>query len=317
MTSESLVSFAFSGSIYIVYPMPLICIHVSRSQYECSMAYLLFLVAVFFGGINPVSSACTGCTSGCTSLSIGAGGYESIFFSCKDGYLPTLTLLDVSDGDSDNDGFTVTVMDGDNYQKFTNKQSYSYAANVGTGAVGSKSYTCSQNEGFDYKQAAGTVVYIVIYCTNILQTCHVQYKTGQSCTPTDPCLGVNCNHGTCFGGVCKCEDGYTGANCDVAPNPCADVLCGDYGTCSSGLCNCDEGYNGTPCTQNQFVHDSFGKAKLIAIISGSGGAFVIIVITVGFLLVRRSRRRRGEMPATNEALLGDKAMSSEPFTATT
>jgi hypothetical protein len=32
----------------------------------------------------------------------------------------------------------------------------------------------------------------------------------------DPCKDVNCNNGTCEEGTCKCEDGYTGANCDTA-----------------------------------------------------------------------------------------------------
>lgn len=35
----------------------------------------------------------------------------------------------------------------------------------------------------------------------------------------DPCIGVSCGtHGACGGGQCKCADGWTGTNCEVAPD---------------------------------------------------------------------------------------------------
>lgn len=37
--------------------------------------------------------------------------------------------------------------------------------------------------------------------------------------PKDPCEGITCNNGVCFDGGCRCNKGYTGANCatKVAP----------------------------------------------------------------------------------------------------
>ncbi|WIA28195.1 hypothetical protein OEZ86_010757 [Tetradesmus obliquus] len=54
-------------------------------------------------------------------------------------------------------------------------------------------------------------------------------------------------HGSCSNGACSCTDGYSGAQCEVARDPCAVVNCGAQGTCSVGVCSCSGGYTGSSC----------------------------------------------------------------------
>lgn len=69
------------------------------------------------------------------------------------------------------------------------------------------------------------------------------------------CEGVNCgSHGTCspYTGMCVCADGYTGANCQVAPEEpktCPNN-CSGNGTCNTntGVCSCNTGWGGTDCS---------------------------------------------------------------------
>lgn len=71
------------------------------------------------------------------------------------------------------------------------------------------------------------------------------------------CEGVNCgSHGTCspYTGMCVCTDGYTGANCQVAPEEpktCPNN-CSGNGTCNTntGVCSCNTGWSGTDCGTN-------------------------------------------------------------------
>jgi len=90
-------------------------------------------------------------------------------------------------------------------------------------------------------------------CDSVTGSCvapPVFCPAGQSCDPangecigSDPCEGVECNHGTCVpaqtgGGVCQCDDGYTGDDCNTVLDPCAGVVClGQiFGTCDADVC---------------------------------------------------------------------------------
>ena len=62
------------------------------------------------------------------------------------------------------------------------------------------------------------------------------------------CAGVTCSgHGSCSGGTCTCTGGWTGANCQTAPDPCAGNNCSGHGTCSGGTCSCQSGWIGEQC----------------------------------------------------------------------
>ena len=100
--------------------------------------------------------------------------------------------------------------------------------------------------------------------------------------PEDPCKDKNCHHGTCVvdednQGVCECEEGWEGANCNkaittLAPkttthtdNPCDDKDCTKtsiIGGCPhcTGVCElneddghaqcvCEQGWTGDNCTE--------------------------------------------------------------------
>jgi hypothetical protein len=65
---------------------------------------------------------------------------------------------------------------------------------------------------------------------------------------SSPCDDVAClNGGDCNKGTCVCTNGYTGTNCEIAPDPCANVTCLNGGICIEGVCDCPSGYEGTNC----------------------------------------------------------------------
>jgi len=73
----------------------------------------------------------------------------------------------------------------------------------------------------------------------------------------DPCLTADCNsHQICVNYVnytlCKCQDGFTGSDCEFNDNECRDAsVCQNGGTCMDGVdefqCSCSEGYMGAYC----------------------------------------------------------------------
>lgn len=102
--------------------------------------------------------------------------------------------------------------------------------------------------------------------------------------PIDPCAGVDCgSNGTCMTGICDCEDGYSGDNCEIF-DPCFDVDCGDNGTCIDGTCDCEDGYYGDSCElliQDRFVgtwsgDGCDGEEFNLIIIAGSTIATLVI-----------------------------------------
>lgn len=79
---------------------------------------------------------------------------------------------------------------------------------------------------------------------------------------TRQCPSLDCSgNGACNDGVCTCNSGYTGANCDrcaagfegyprcvmSSPDPCIGRTCSMRGTCSAGVCRCDPGHVGDDC----------------------------------------------------------------------
>eukprot|EP01052_Picozoa_sp_SAG31_P012600 SAG31_NODE_741_length_12429_cov_13.571127_4_plen_1359_part_00 len=70
----------------------------------------------------------------------------------------------------------------------------------------------------------------------------------------DPCSGIECgSRGRCTDSShgCLCTDGYSGRNCEIEPDLCAELSCGVHSTgCVQGVCVCEDGWIGTTCSTN-------------------------------------------------------------------
>lgn len=64
-------------------------------------------------------------------------------------------------------------------------------------------------------------------------------------SPTEVCV-VDCGpHGSCISGVCQCEEGWTGPECEQRD---CHPRCIDHGVCRDGKCDCHQGWTGEHCT---------------------------------------------------------------------
>ena len=71
---------------------------------------------------------------------------------------------------------------------------------------------------------------------------------GPDCnTPIDPCIDVTCINGDCVNGICACDEGWGGPNCNTPIDPCIGITCVN-GDCINGNCMCDEGWEGLDCS---------------------------------------------------------------------
>lgn len=52
-------------------------------------------------------------------------------------------------------------------------------------------------------------------------------------------------YGRCESGKCHCDEGWSGAKCDVKT---CDPRCHEHGQCKNGTCICIQGWNGRHCT---------------------------------------------------------------------
>ena len=53
-------------------------------------------------------------------------------------------------------------------------------------------------------------------------------------------------HGTCSGGRCRCDAGFSGSRCDTR-DLCFGISCGAHGSCSAGVCACEPSFSGERC----------------------------------------------------------------------
>ena len=132
-------------------------------------------------------------------------------------------------------------MDEDDYNDFQNSRSYHYYAGIGTGQSSATCYQSSSPVNFP----AGTKVYTVVKCNNLVYTCNLRVKTDVTChDATDPCSGVSCgSNGYCISGLCvTCNSGYSGVRCENYDHPCIGIYCSGNGVCINGECSCNRGY---------------------------------------------------------------------------
>ncbi|PSN55675.1 Teneurin-a [Blattella germanica] len=57
------------------------------------------------------------------------------------------------------------------------------------------------------------------------------------------------NHGKYGGGLCHCEEGWKGPECDIPEHDCQVPDCSGHGQCLAGVCVCQAGWKGTFCEQ--------------------------------------------------------------------
>ena len=59
------------------------------------------------------------------------------------------------------------------------------------------------------------------------------------------------SRGVCYGGQCRCEEGWTGTVCD---QKACHPLCTKNGICKDGKCECDQGWTGEHCNIGEAVN---------------------------------------------------------------
>eukprot|EP00808_Paulinella_micropora_P020009 g78951.t1 len=77
--------------------------------------------------------------------------------------------------------------------------------------------------------------------------------SGWDCEVDGLCLAEDCNgHGSCFQGDCNCSTGFSGQHCEMDLFCAAYGNCSGHGKCSNGRCDCDLGWAGPVCARDLF-----------------------------------------------------------------
>lgn len=59
-------------------------------------------------------------------------------------------------------------------------------------------------------------------------------------------------HGHYGGGLCHCEEGYKGTECEIPAGECQVPGCSGHGRCIEGECHCERGFKGDHCGERKF-----------------------------------------------------------------
>jgi len=87
----------------------------------------------------------------------------------------------------------------------------------------------------------------------------------------DPCDGIIClNGGICVNGVCVCDTGYSGTQCEIY-DACYNVQCGAHGHCVNGICQCDPGWTAAGCSSEVVpIYSFIGTYHMVGYSAGYG-----------------------------------------------
>jgi len=72
------------------------------------------------------------------------------------------------------------------------------------------------------------------------------------------CPALCSGNGEYESGRCKCNQGWTGDDCQLPSEHCAGVYCSQHGQCVDGRCVCASGFTGIDC-----FHGLFSSSLLI------------------------------------------------------
>ena len=196
------------------------------------------------------------------------------------------------------DEFTLTVMDQQNYNRLTTGISNNYFKDLSSGPFNDESVeaTCFSSSG-THMFAEGTVLYIIIRCTNEFFDCSLSIGIEHECVGT--CDTVHCGfHGTCTSGKCVCDVGYTGNKCEIVVDRCGQISCSSHGTCINGKCHCNDGYTGDTC-QQEHISTPNGNNSISSIVIAISVLLVAVLLIIGILIAfTRYRRRQHQQPST-------------------
>lgn len=79
--------------------------------------------------------------------------------------------------------------------------------------------------------------------------CHCEegWKGPECDVPESDCRVADCSgHGQCVRGSCRCKPGWKGEACEEPD--CEDTTCSDHGACVQGQCYCKAGWKGDRCS---------------------------------------------------------------------
>lgn len=71
------------------------------------------------------------------------------------------------------------------------------------------------------------------------------------CIVLGVCPVLCSSHGHYGGGICHCEEGWKGPECDVPAGECQVPGCTSHGRCIEGECHCERGWKGQFCDQRE------------------------------------------------------------------
>lgn len=117
--------------------------------------------------------------------------------------------------------------------------------------------------------------YLIIYITGIIEHEILRLFQGADCSKS-VCPVLCSSHGQYGGGMCHCEEGWKGAECDIPLGDCQVPDCNQHGQCVRGSCVCNPGWKGAFCDERKLTMHIYAIIKMLDLINASNENFNII-----------------------------------------